>query len=245
MYFTSEDFVIKPKTKPTSMPHILFVDDEQQFSTMTAEYLEAKGFEVTLKHNADDGLSAFKTNHFDCCIFDVKMPMKDGFSLAEDVKALDENIPIIFLTGQNQKEDRIKGLTIGADDYITKPFSMEELFLRIKAILKRVTKQEKQLPDHFEIGKYTFDATARELKLEGKITKLSAIESKLLQLFCENKNSLLQRDFALNRIWQDEDHLKGRSLNVYVSKLRSFLKDDQNIEILNVHGEGYRMVVKS
>jgi DNA-binding response OmpR family regulator len=228
-----------------SKAHILFVDDEQQFSAMTKEYLEAKGFRVTLKHSADEGLSSFKTNTFDLCIFDVRMPIKDGFSLAKEVKNLDENIPIIFLTGQTQKEDRIKGLIIGADDYITKPFSMEELFLRIKAILKRVTIQEKKTPEHFNIGKYHFNAISRELKLGSDIVKLSAIEAKLLEMFCENLNGLVQRDFALTRIWQDEDYLKGRSLNVYVSKLRSFLKEDENIEILNVHGEGYRMVVKT
>ncbi len=226
------------------MPHILFVDDEKQFSAMTMEYLQAKGFDVTLKHSADDGLATFRQGHFDCCIFDVRMPIKDGFSLAEDVRKLDENIPIIFLTGQTKKEDRIKGLTIGADDYVTKPFSMEELNLRIKAILKRVNVQEKKSPDHFKIGKYNFNSISRELMYGDETTKLSAIESKLLQLFSENINGLLQRDFALAQIWQDEDYLKGRSLNVYVSKLRSFLKKDNNIEILNVHGEGYRMVVK-
>ena len=227
-----------------SISHILFVDDEQQFSAMTKEYLEAKGFKVTLKHNADEGFSSFKSNQYNLCIFDVKMPIKDGFSLAEDVRSLDEDIPIIFLTGQTQKEDRIKGLTIGADDYITKPFSMEELFLRINAILKRVTKQEKSLPTKFDIGKYNFDSITRELSVKTETVKLSAIESKLLQLFCENKNGLVKRDFALNRIWQDEDYLKGRSLNVYVSKLRTYLKEDDRIEILNVHGEGYRMVIK-
>lgn len=226
-------------------PHILFVDDEQQFSAMTKEYLEAKGFKVTLKHNADEGLSSFKSNKYNLCIFDVKMPIKDGFSLAEDVRSLDEDIPIVFLTGQTQKEDRIKGLTIGADDYITKPFSMEELFLRVTVILKRVKRQEKSMPLKFDIGNYSFDSVTRELSLGGELIKLSAIESKLLQLFCENKNGLVKRDFALNRIWQDEDYLKGRSLNVYVSKLRTFLKKDENIEILNVHGEGYRMVVKN
>ena len=225
-------------------PQILFVDDERQFSSMTVEYLEAKGFEVTLKHNAMDGMAAFKNKAFQLCIFDVKMPIKDGFTLAEEVRALDDNIPIIFLTGQTQKENRIKGLTIGADDYITKPFSMEELYLRIKAILKRVTVQAKKITDQFMVGKYRFDSTSRELELGGQIQNLSAIEAQLLQLFCENLNGLVQRDLALRRIWQDDDYLKGRSLNVYVSKLRTFLKDDPSIQILNVHGEGYRMVVK-
>lgn len=211
---------------------------------MTVEYLQAKGFEVTLKHSADDGLAAFRSGHFDCCIFDVRMPIKDGFSLAGDVKALDENIPIVFLTGQTNKEDRIKGLTIGADDYVTKPFSMEELYLRIKAILKRVAGQEKKSPVQYQIGAYAFDPVARELFFDGDMVKLSSIESKLLHLFCDNKNGLVQRDYALAQIWQDEDQLKGRSLNVYVSKLRSLLGKDGRIEILNVHGEGYKMVEK-
>lgn len=229
----------------TEKPHILFVDDERQFSVMVVEYLEAKGFSLTLKHSAEEGLSSFKSNDFDLCIFDVRMPIKDGFRLAEEVRALDENIPIIFLTGQTQKEDRIKGLMIGADDYITKPFSMEELFLRIKVILKRVSKQEKKSRERYTIGKYNFDAVTRELVFQGNNpVKLSAIESKLLELFCEHINDLVQRDFALNRIWKDEDYLKGRSLNVYVSKLRSYLKEDEQIEILNVHGSGYRLVVK-
>ncbi len=228
----------------TSKPHILFVDDERQFSSMTSEYLELMGFDVSLKHSADEGLKAFKNHTFDLCIFDVKMPFKDGFSLAEEIRLLDENIPIIFLTGQTNKEDRIKGLTIGADDYITKPFSMEELLLRIKGILKRVTKQEKKQVARFEIGEYTFDSVSRELTRERKIVKLSAIEAKLLKLLCENINRLLSRDFALNRVWKDEDYLKGRSLNVYISKLRTLLKADDKIEILNVHGEGYRLIVK-
>ena len=226
------------------MPHILFVDDEMQFSTMVAEYLQEKGFKITLKHSAADGLAAFRSGHFDCCIFDVRMPFKDGFSLAEDVRTADENIPIVFLTGQSGKEDRIKGLTIGADDYVTKPFSMEELYLRIRVILKRVNFNEEKQLQSVKIGSFDFDPISRDLTIEGETTKLSAIEAKLLQLFCENKNSLLKRDFVLMEIWQDDDQLKSRSLNVYVTKLRNFLKKDAKIEILNAHGEGYRMVVK-
>jgi DNA-binding response OmpR family regulator len=226
------------------MPHILFVDDEQQFSGMTAEYLQAKGFEVTLKHSAEDALAAYRSRRFDCCILDVRMPIKDGFSLAADIRAQDEDIPIVFLTGQGNKEDRIKGLTIGADDYVTKPFSMEELYLRIKGILKRVGALERKAPAHFQLGSYTFDPVAQELLFEGTRTRLSAIESNLLQLFCEKKNTLVQRDYALAQIWQDEDQLKSQSMNVYVSKLRSLLDKDSRIEIINVHGEGYKMVVK-
>ncbi len=237
--------MVPQDSQTTNMPDILFVDDERQFSTMTVEYLESKGFGVTLRHSADEGMAAFRLGRYDCCIFDIKMPIKSGFSLAEDVRCIDENIPIIFLTGLVKREDRIKGLTIGADDYVTKPFSMEELYLRIKAILKRVSVQKKNMPKQFEIGNYEFDPISRELSCRGEVVKLSAIEAKLLRLFCENKNGLLKRDFALAQIWQDEEHLKSRSLNVYVSRLRSLLKGDEGIELLNVHGEGYRMIVKS
>ena len=226
------------------MAHLLFVDDEQDFSAMTAEYLEEKGFKVSLVHNAVDGLSTFQSHPFDCCIFDVRMPFKDGFSLAKDVRALDDHIPIIFLTSQKQREDRIKGLALGADDYITKPFSMEELYLRIKVILKRVSHQVQPVPGISRIGAFQFDANTRELKYEEEITRLSEIEAQLLQLFYDHKNSIVKRDFALSRIWKDEEHLKGGSLNVYVSKLRSYLKRDANIEILNSHGEGYKMIIR-
>lgn len=227
-----------------SIFNLLIVDDDQFLSSMIAEYLEEKGFAITLKHNAEDGLTSFKSKDYDLCIFDVMMPFRDGFSLATEIRTLDEDIPIIFLTGQNKKQDRIKGLTIGADDYITKPFSMEELYLRIKAILKRMRVSKKSDSGPIKIGRYTFDTKARELTDADKVIKLSAIESGLLEMFCENRNGLLQRDLALNRIWQDEDLVKGKSLSVYVSKLRNYLKADSNIAFLNVHGEGYRMVVK-
>lgn len=228
-------------------PNILFVDDERQFSAMTQEYLEAKGLNVTLKHSGDQGLVTFKNSDFDLCILDVKMPMKDGFALAEDIRGLDEHIPFIFLTGKTEKQDRIRGLSLGADDYITKPFSMEELFLRIKNILKRVKfeREARKEIEKYQVGIFDFDATTRELIGGGKTAKLTAIESKLLQMFCEHANGVVERDLALKRIWGDDDFLRGRSLNVYVSKLRSFLKADENIEFLNVHGVGYKMVVRN
>ena len=182
------------------IPQILMVDDERQFSAMTQEYLEAKGFKVILKHSGDEGLAAFKNNDFDICILDVKMPMKDGFTLAGEIRELDEKTPIIFLTGQTEKEDRIKGLTIGADDYVTKPFSVEELFLRIKNILKRSSAQN-QIKKHkaeYIIGKYATSpiAVTRELTFNNKIVKLTAIEAKLLQMFCENENGMIERNLA-------------------------------------------------
>ena len=225
-------------------PNILLVDDEQQFSFMTKEYLQAKNCQVTLVHNAVDGLQAFKDHQFHICVLDVKMPIKDGFSLAGDIKSINPEIPLIFLTGQQEQSDRIKGLTLGADDYITKPFSMEELFLRIQNILKRAYPPTAPSNTSFKVGQYHFNALSRELILQEDVQKLSAIEAQLLQLFCEAEQGLLKRDVALHKIWKDEDYLKGRSLNVYVSKLRKLLKQDSNIEILNVHGEGYRMLIK-
>jgi DNA-binding response OmpR family regulator len=224
---------------------ILLVDDERQFSALTQEYLEAKNCVVTLRHSGDEGLEAFKKTTFDCCILDVKMPLKDGFTLASEIRELNPNIPLVFLTGATLKEERIKGLTLGADDYITKPFSLEELYLRIQNIMKRVGSQRKAIATQpvFMIGNYQFDANTRTLSLDQHQEKLTAMEAKLLQLFLEDEHRIIQRDVALNRIWGDNDQLKGRSLNVYVSKLRHFLAGDPRIEILNVHGEGYQLVI--
>jgi len=225
--------------------HLLLVDDDLTLSPLTKEYLEAKGFAVTMRHSGDEGLSAFKSGIFDGCILDVRMPFKDGFSLAEDIRQLNPNIPILFLTGAVQKEERIRGLALGADDYITKPFSMEELYLRVRNTLKRSNAQQKQSEKSIhEIGLYRFDVASRELHGGPEMVKLTAIEAKLLQLFCESNNGIIRRDTALQRIWGDEDMLKGRSLNVYVSKLRTFLSAEPRIEILNVHGEGYQLVVR-
>ncbi len=225
---------------------ILLVDDERQFSALTQEYLEAKNCVVTLVHSGDEGLEAFKKITFDCCILDVKMPMKDGFTLATEIRTLSPEMPLVFLTGASQKEERIKGLTIGADDYITKPFSLEELYLRIQNIMKRVGNQRKTtvVQPVFPIGNYLFDANVRTLTLHETQEKLTAMEAKLLQLFLEDEYNIIHRDVALRRIWGDDDQLKGRSLNVYVSKLRHFLAGDPRIEILNVHGEGYQLVIK-
>lgn len=227
-------------------PRILLVDDERQFSAMTKEYLEAKNHDVTLVHSGDAGLHTFQTEEFDLCILDVRMPMKDGFTLAAEIRAINGHTPIIFLTGMQEKEDRIKGLTLGADDYITKPFSMEELSLRIQNILRRVKipAAEKAASEKYDLGIYQLDAVSRELSFQDNVYKLTAIESRLLQMLIEHQNGVLDRENALKRIWGDDHLLHGRSLNVYVSKLRQLLRQDDRIEILNVHGVGYRLVVK-
>ncbi|MBK8557819.1 MAG: response regulator transcription factor [Lewinellaceae bacterium] len=226
--------------------HILMVDDDQMFSALTQEYLQSRGLNVKLYHSASDALNAFRENEFDLCILDVKMPIKDGFTLAEEIRNNHPLLPIIFLTGQAEKESRVRGFNIGADDYVTKPFSMEELSLRIQAILRRVKVQESQKVEFkvFEVGKFQFNSQTRELSHITRQIKLSAIETRLLQLFCESNNGMIERETALRQIWDDEDMLRGRSLNVYVSKLRQYLQADGNIEILNVHGVGYQLVIR-
>ncbi len=228
-------------------PQILLVDDDKAFSALTAEFLETKNLDVTLRHSGDDGLSAFRSNQFDLCIFDVKMPMKDGFTLAREIRQANNHVPIIFLTGQTEKSQRIEGFHAGADDYVTKPFSMEELHLRIAAILRRTVRQQDQASQEiatYEVGLYHFNPHSRELTLHGNLLKMTAIEARLLELFCQSKNGLIDRTTALRRIWSDDDLVRGRSLNVYVSKLRQYFREDPRIEILNVHGEGYRLVVR-
>ncbi len=230
------------------VPHLLLVDDDQVFSTLTQEFLEMKGFRVTLKHSGEDGWMAFRQGTFHLCILDIKMPFKDGFSLASDIRSVDSRVPIVFLTGVLDKDRRIEGFHLGADDYITKPFSMEELHLRLKAILRRVGVQDEIVADQekkiHNIGKYRFDPHTRELYLEKNTIKMTAIEARLLEYFCQSPDGIIDRTTTLRRIWNDDDQLRGRSLNVYVSKLRQYLREDAGIEILNVHGEGYQLVVR-
>ena len=225
-------------------PHILMVDDERHISVMTKEYLESNGFEVILKHNAVDGLSAFKSNRFQICVLDVAMPMKDGFTLASEIRDLDPQMPIIFLTGKTETQDRIAGLKLGADDYITKPYSLEELSLRIQNVLKRSRKQSANENAEYRIGQWSFHPELRQLSANGKTITLTTIESKLLQMFCESDSRKVDREAALHKIWKDDQNLHGRSLNVYISKLRKYLQQNGDIDILNVYGEGYRLVVK-
>ena len=226
-------------------PKILLVDDDRSLSPMVKEYLEAKEFSCSLHHNAYDALEDLKKNNFKLCILDIKMPLKNGFQLAEEIKILKPDTPFLFLTGNIEKDDRIKGLEAGADDYITKPFSMQELYLRIKTILKRTEMYHtiRKSISQFDLGKFKFNAESREIVDSTYQIKLSAIEAKLLKMFCEAPDGIVIRDHALKQIWDDEHSFRERSLNVYVSKLRSYLKSDPNIEILNIHGTGYRLLI--
>ena len=223
---------------------ILLAEDDRNLGNLLNEYLEAKGHHVKLAINGKEAYDLFSKEKFDLCLLDVMMPVKDGFTLAREIRSSDNNIPIVFLTAKSMKEDAIEGFTAGADDYITKPFSMEELLLRITAILRRVKNQSlKQSELHeFKIGKYKFNSTDRKLELKGKIEELTTKESDLLKLLCLNSNDVLDRNFALRSVWHNDSYFSARSMDVYIAKLRKYLRDDSNIEIVNIHGNGFRLV---
>lgn len=223
---------------------ILIAEDDKNLGILLREYLQAKNFEVDLFPDGEKAFKAFKNTSYDICVLDVMMPIKDGITLAKDIRLLNQKIPIIFLTAKSMKEDILEGFKLGADDYITKPFSMDELIARITAILRRTRGELKDKSDNlFEIGKYKFDANKQLLKFENESSKLTTKESELLRLLCENKNDVLNRNYALKIIWTDDNYFNARSMDVYITKLRKQLKKDPNIEIINVHGVGFKLIV--
>jgi two-component system, transcriptional regulatory protein len=224
---------------------ILLVEDDQSFGAVLKDYLMMNNYEVTLATDGELGLKEFMENEFDIGIFDVMMPKKDGFSLAEDVKRINKNMPIIFLTAKNLREDILKGYQIGADDYITKPFDTELLLYKIKAILQRSTVVEEDEQEHFKISNIEFDSVLRQLKVHDTEYKLSPKENELLKMLCMHRNDFMPRDLALRKIWKKENYFTARSMDVYIAKLRKLLKDDEGLEIINVHGEGFRLLVKN
>jgi DNA-binding response OmpR family regulator len=223
---------------------ILLAEDDHNLGTILKAYLEAKGFPAKLYINGKEALEAFMKEKFDFCILDVMMPVKDGFTLAREIRKTDKKIPILFLTAKSMQEDRIEGLQLGADDYLTKPFSMEELLLRIKAILRRAVSQTSSDLTTIKLGVYTFDYTHQTLANKDNIQKLTSKEAELLKLLCERLNDVLDRSIALNRIWNDDSYFNARSMDVYIAKLRKYLKDDPGIELLNVHGIGFKLLSK-
>jgi two-component system, OmpR family, response regulator len=226
---------------------ILLVEDDPNLSLVLQDYLEMLDYDIKLCKDGEEGLKAFKRHRFDLCIFDIMMPKKDGFSLAEDVREQNQTIPIIFLTAKSLKEDRIKGFQVGCDDYITKPFSTEELSLRIKAILKRCQIYQVDTADIdvvFEIGIFSFDSKNMLLSSPDVEQSLTRKEAGLLKLLCQNKNQLLSREYALKAIWGENDYFIGRSMDVFIAKLRKYLKSDPNIVISNVHGTGFKLEVQ-
>ncbi|MFN0292927.1 response regulator transcription factor [Pedobacter helvus] len=229
------------------MKKILLVEDDPNLGLLLQDYLQIKGnFEVVLCTDGEEGLKAFGKQPFDICILDVMMPKKDGFTLGKDIRKSDPNVPIIFATAKSMMEDKASAYDLGGDDYITKPFRIEELLLRINALLKRVstvqTVQEEE-PKQFEIGDYTFDYTTQLIHFKGAQQKLSTKEAELLRLLCLKKNSVLTREEALIHIWHDDNYFNGRSMDVFLSKLRKYLREDPKVEIINVHGKGYKLVV--
>lgn len=223
---------------------ILLVEDDTNLGNLLQDSLELKNYEVTLKRNGEDGWNEYKAGKFDMCILDVMMPKKDGFTLAKEIRRTNAQIPVIFLTAKVLKEDTIEGLKIGADDYLTKPFSMEELTLRMDNIFKRVPKAEVSEQNEFKIGKYTFDNSSRTLTIGESQLKLTTKESELLKMLALHIDKLLERDVALNTVWGTDSYFAGRSMDVYIAKLRKYLKEDASVEILNVHGTGFKLLVK-
>lgn len=230
------------------MKKILLVEDDPNLGLLLQDYLQLKGkFDVVLCVDGEEGLKAFAKHQFDLCILDVMMPKKDGFTLGKEIRKANEHIPIIFATAKAMMEDKASAYDLGGDDYITKPFRIEELLLRINALLKRVSAKDgatsEPVQTQFEIGKYHFDYTSQIIHFDGKQQKLSTKEAELLQLLCLKKNTVLTREEALLSIWHDDNYFNGRSMDVFLSKLRKYLKEDPSVEILNVHGKGYKLLV--
>lgn len=221
---------------------ILLCEDDENLGMLLREYLQAKGYDTELCVDGEVGYKAFLKDKYDLCVLDVMMPKKDGFSLAKDIRQNNQEVPIIFLTAKTLKEDILEGFKIGADDYLTKPFSMEELTFRIEAVLRRVKGQKRKDRTVYKIGSFTFDTQKQILSRGEEQTKLTTKESELLILLCAHANEILQRDFALKTIWIDDNYFNARSMDVYITKLRKHLKSDENVEIINIHGKGYKLI---
>ena len=222
---------------------ILLAEDDPNLGSIIREYLEAKGYHTELCSNGEEAFKHFLREKWNICIFDVMMPQMDGFTLAREIRNHNKEIPIVFLTAKSMKDDTIEGFKAGGDDYITKPFSMEELLLRIKAILKRTERvAEDPNSQEFSLGKYVFNPNHQQLKLGDHIQKLTSRESDLLKLLCLNLNDTLERNFALRAIWSDDNYFNARSMDVYIARLRKYLTQDPSIEIINVHGKGFKLV---
>jgi DNA-binding response OmpR family regulator len=221
---------------------LLLAEDDDNLGTLLQTFLKAKGFEISLVRNGKQALEQFNKSDFDFVILDVMMPEMDGFTAAKEIRTIDTKTPILFLTAKSMKEDKLEGFAIGADDYLTKPFSMEELLARINVILKRVSGGEVETASNYKIGDFDFDADKRILNLNGEEQKLTTKENQLLKLLVKNKNQVLDRQATLRAIWGDDNYFNGRSMDVYIAKLRKILKKDERIEIMNVHGKGFKLI---
>ena len=222
---------------------ILLCEDDESLGMLLREYLQQKGFNADLFADGESGYKAFLKGKYDICVLDVMMPKKDGFTLAQEIRTVNSEVPIIFLTAKSIKEDILEGFKIGADDYLTKPFSMEELVFRLEAILRRVKGKKNHESTKYKIGKYMFDTQKQLLTIGQKQTKLTTKENELLSLLCSHANEILKRNDALRTIWIDDNYFNARSMDVYITKLRKHLKDDDQVEIINIHGQGYKLII--
>ncbi len=226
--------------------NILLAEDDDNLGQLLFAYLQGKGFSVTLARNGKVAYEKYTGNKtkFDFLILDVMMPEMDGYTLAKEIREIDKKIPILFLTAKSLKEDKLQGFEVGADDYLTKPFTMEELIARINAIMKRVAPDVKNVKEQLFVGKIPYEPELSILKLAEGDKKLTTKENQLLNLLIKNKNEILDRQATLRAVWGDDNYFNGRSMDVYIAKLRKLLKEDSNIEIMNIHGVGFKLLVK-
>jgi len=225
-------------------PRILLLEDDPNLGLILQEHLNMNGFKVDLCVDGEEGSLLFGKRRYDLCLVDVMMPKKDGFSFVGEVRKINREIPLIFLTARALKEDRIRGFKAGCDDYITKPFSVEELLLRINAVLRRSgAASEEEMPEVFEIGRYTFNSRTQILERDDDRRKLTTREAELLRLLCLNMNRTLERETALREIWGNDSYFNSRSMDVFISKLRKYFADDDRIDIMSIRGKGFRLTV--
>ncbi len=222
---------------------LLFVEDDQYLGLIVTDYFESKGFKIYYCNNAEKGINAFRNNKIDLCLLDISLPGKDGFTLSEEIRNIDNDIPIVFLTAQKEKKSVMKGFALGADDYIRKPFLPDEVYMRVKSILKRVHKNIRNTNTTLNIGKYIFDYKFQTLKYVGLDKIISYKEAELLKLLFDNQNEVVNKEIIFKKVWHSKDLGLSRSVDVYITKLRKLLENDKNIQIVNIRGIGYKMLI--
>lgn len=225
---------------PKDRPHILLAEDDLNLGVLLVDYLETEGFDVKLCKDGELALKAFQTHAFDVCLLDVMMPKLDGFSLAKGIRTKDKQIPILFITAKSLKEDKLKGYGLGADDYVTKPFDEEELLWKIKAVIRRIPERKNaHKTETITIGHYTFDFDNQSLLIDGKAKRMTEKESDILKYLCDHRNRVIKREDMLKALWGENDYFLGRSLDVFITKLRKYLKEDPDLRVENVFGVGF------
>ncbi|MCR5423820.1 MAG: response regulator transcription factor [Bacteroidales bacterium] len=224
---------------------LLVAEDDPNLGAILKAYLTQKGYTVYLVTDGQQALETYHQGGIDACVLDIMMPIKDGFTVAKEIRRIDKQIPLLFLTARNLEADKLKGFEIGADDYLTKPFSMEELLARINAVIRRSFDDNKPENNIFTIGKFTFDYNHQILSIDGEERRLTSKESELLRLFCINFNQLVDRTSTLQKIWKDDSYFAARSMDVYITRIRRYLRPDPSVQIINVHGVGFKLTQKA